>query len=69
MVESDWPKFNRIGHRIAGDRTGQIHSRGAGREYVHICIDDASRVAFSRIMKAEHGSVPWLRARSHSRRH
>lgn len=41
-------KFNQIGHRITGDRTGQRNSRGVGREYVHVCIDAASRVAFSR---------------------
>jgi transposase InsO family protein len=46
-------KFNQIGHRITGDRTGQSNSRGVGWEYVHVCIDDASRVAFSRIMKSE----------------
>jgi len=46
-------KFNRIGHRITGDRTGQSNSRGVGWEFVHVCIDDASRVAFSRVMKTE----------------
>ena len=40
-------KFNRIGHRITGDRTGQSNSRGVGWEFVHVCIDDASRIAFS----------------------
>ena len=46
-------KFNQIGHRITGDRKGQSNSRGVGWEFVHVCIDDASRVAFSRIMKSE----------------
>jgi len=46
-------KFNQIGHRITGDRTGQSNSRGVGWEFVHVCIDDASRVAFSKIMKTE----------------
>lgn len=50
-------KFNRIGHRITGDRTGQstLRSRGEGTgwEYVHVCIDDASRIAFSKVMKSE----------------
>ena len=46
-------KFNRVGHRITGDRTGQSNSRGVGWEFVHVCIDDASRIAFSRIMKSE----------------
>jgi transposase InsO family protein len=46
-------KFNRIGHRITGDRTGQSNSRGVGWEFVHVCVDDASRIAFSRVMKTE----------------
>ena len=46
-------KFNRVGHRITGDRTGQSNSRGVGWEFVHVCIDDASRIGFSRIMKTE----------------
>ncbi len=43
-------KFNRIGHRITGDRTGQSNSRGVGWEYVHVCIDDHSRIGFADIM-------------------
>ena len=50
-------KFSRIGHRITGDRTGQSNLRsrgkGPGWEYVHVCIDDASRIAFSQVMKNE----------------
>jgi transposase InsO family protein len=46
-------KFNRIGHRITGDRTGQSNARGVGWEFVHVAIDDASRIAFSRVMKTE----------------
>jgi transposase InsO family protein len=46
-------RFDRVGHRITGDRTGQSNSRGIGWEYVHVCIDDASRIAFSQIMPDE----------------
>jgi transposase len=46
-------RFNKIGHRITGDRTGQSNSRGVGWEFVHVCIDDASRVAFTKIMPDE----------------
>jgi transposase InsO family protein len=46
-------KFTRVGHRITGDRTGQSNSRGIGWEFVHVCIDDASRIAFSKVMKNE----------------
>jgi len=46
-------RFDRVGHRITGDRTGQSNSRGVGWEYVHVCIDDASRIAFSRVLPDE----------------
>ena len=59
-------KFDRIGHRITGDRTGQSNSgsRGVGWEFVHVCIDDASRVAFSQIMTDEKkgSAVAFLKA-------
>ncbi len=57
-------KFNRIGHRITGDRTGQSNSRGVGWEYVHVCIDDASRLAFAEIKKDERkgSAVAFLKA-------
>jgi transposase InsO family protein len=50
-------RFQRVGHRITGDRRGQSSPRargeGAGWEFVHVCIDDASRLAFTRIMPDE----------------
>jgi transposase InsO family protein len=57
-------KFNRIGHRITGDRTGQSNARGIGWEFVHICIDDASRIAFSQIMKDQRkgSAIAFLKA-------
>ena len=42
-------RFSRTGHRITGDRTGQANTRGVGWEYVHVCVDDASRLAFTEI--------------------
>jgi transposase InsO family protein len=45
-------RFEKPGHRITGDRTlGK--TRGAGWEFVHVCIDDASRIAFSQVMPNE----------------
>lgn len=44
-------RIERVGHRINGDR--RTRSRGAGWEYVHVCIDDASRVAYAQIMADE----------------
>jgi transposase InsO family protein len=46
-------RFNSIGHRITGDRTGQSNSRGVGWEYLHLAIDDRSRVAYSEILPDE----------------
>lgn len=46
-------RFERTGHRITGDRRGQSNSRGAGWEYLHLAIDDHSRVAYSEILPNE----------------
>src|SRR5947209_4781754 len=46
------------------DRSGQSNGRGVGWEFVHVCIDDHSRVACSQILpdeKAE-SAVPFLKA-------
>jgi transposase InsO family protein len=37
-------RFRRVGHRITGDRTRS--SRQAGWEFVHVCVDDHSRLAY-----------------------
>jgi len=57
-------RFERVGHRITGDRTGQSNSRGVGWEFVHVAIDDASRIAFSQILPDERkeSAVAFLRA-------
>lgn len=50
-------RFRRIGHRITGDRHGQSNQRANGTapgwEYVHVAIDDHSRVSFSQILADE----------------
>jgi transposase InsO family protein len=54
-------RFERVGHRITGDRTRQGNQRGSrdgqrygvGWEFVHVCIDDASRIAFSQVLPDE----------------
>ncbi|MCK5623939.1 MAG: IS481 family transposase, partial [Alphaproteobacteria bacterium] len=46
-------RFNKVGHRITGDRTGQSNNRGVGWEFVHVCIDDHSRLGFADIMSDE----------------
>lgn len=50
-------KIDGIGHRITGDRRGQSNRRargqGLGWEFVHVAIDDASRIAFAKVMANE----------------
>ncbi len=46
-------KFDRVGHRITGDRHGQSNARGIGWEFIHVSIDDHSRLAFSQVRKSE----------------
>jgi transposase InsO family protein len=48
-------RFSRTGHRITGDRTRQSNTRGVGWEFVHVAIDDASRIAFTQIRPTERG--------------
>jgi transposase InsO family protein len=42
-----------VGHRIHGDRSKRIH--GAGWEFVHVAIDDASRLAYVEVLVDETG--------------
>lgn len=44
-------RIERVGHRIHGDRTQA--ARGAGWEYVHVAIDDRSRVAYVETLRDE----------------
>ena len=37
-----------VGHRIHGDRRQYV--RGVGWEHVHVCVDDASRVAYVEVL-------------------
>ena len=50
LIPLDIKKLGRIGsigHRITGRYPGAVNRhRGIGWEFVHVCIDDASRVAF-----------------------
>jgi len=61
MIHIDIKKLGRIegiGHRITGDRTGQSNPRsrkqgGKGWEYLHLAVDDHSRLAYSEILPDE----------------
>lgn len=44
-------RFWRPGHRVTGDRT--VRSEGSGWDYVHVAIDDHSRLAYVEILEDE----------------
>ena len=54
LVHIDIKKLGRIGrpgHRVNGDRRSR--SRGIGWEYVHVAIDDATRLAYVEVLENE----------------
>ena len=54
MVHIDIKKLGRIdgvGHRITGDRSNR--KRGSGWEYLHVCVDDHSRLAYTELLPDE----------------
>jgi transposase InsO family protein len=54
LVHVDVKKLGRIGrpgHRVHGDRRSR--SRGIGWEYVHVAIDDATRLAYVEVLENE----------------
>ena len=57
LVHLDVKKLGRIqggvGHRITGDR--RTRARGAGWEFVHVAIDDYSRLAYVEVLANEEG--------------
>jgi transposase InsO family protein len=68
LIPIDIKKLGRIGsvgHRIPGRQTGVVNRHlGIGWEFVHVCIDDASRIAFSQVMKDQkkESAVAFLKA-------
>ena len=55
LIHIDVKKLVRIekgaGHRVTGKRTKQ--ARGAGWEFVHVCVDDATRLAYVEVLGDE----------------
>ena len=55
LLHLDVKKLGRIGgyhgHRITGDRRRQKH--GAGWDYVHVAIDDRTRIAYAEVLRDE----------------
>ena len=73
LVHLDVKKLGRItgyyGHRITGSRQGQ--HRRVGWDYVHVAIDDATRIAYAEVLRDERSdttaaflrrAVAWYRA-------
>lgn len=44
-------RIGQVGHRITGDR--RFRTRGIGWEFVHVCVDDCSRVAYVEVLPDE----------------
>ena len=71
MIHLDIKKLGRFdieGHRVTGDRR-KGSSRGAGWDFLHVCVDDASRLAYTEILPSErkedttaflHRALAWL---------
>ncbi len=54
-------KIDGVGHRIHGDRR---QGKGCGWEYLHVAIDDHSRLAYSEILPDETGNSSLIFARN-----
>src|SRR6516164_100354 len=73
LLHLDIKKLGRIqgvGHRITGRRPGAVNRHhGIGWECLHVCIDDACRLAYSEILtSAKRAPPPFSNARWSNRR-
>ncbi len=64
LIHVDVKKLGRIlrpGHRVTGDRRDRkVDARGygiAGWEFVHVCVDDATRLAYVEVLEDEKGKT------------
>jgi transposase InsO family protein len=67
LVHVDVKKLGKIagaGHRMTGQRQSQLANRRARRrgapkgwEFVHVCIDDATRLAYAEVLPDEQGAT------------
>jgi transposase InsO family protein len=57
LIHVDVKKLGRIaggaGHRMTGNRGPGQRARGAGWEFVHVCVDDATRLAYVEVLNDE----------------
>jgi transposase InsO family protein len=55
-----------VGHRITGRYPGAVNRHlGIGWEFVHVCIDDTSRVAFVQVRFIQTALREWAYARAY----
>jgi transposase InsO family protein len=69
LIHVDVKKLGRIGargagHRVTGNRRGQLkvsreglQRRATGWEFVHVCVDDATRLAYVEVLGDEKGTT------------
>lgn len=50
-------RFKGVGKRITGEHAGLHRSRGIGWEFVHVCVDDFSRLAYVEVLEDEKGAT------------
>jgi transposase InsO family protein len=64
-------RFDRPGHRVTGTRAG-CRNRGVGWDFVHVAVDDATRLAYAEVLADERKATTtgfllralrWFRAR------
>jgi transposase InsO family protein len=64
LIHVDIKKLGRIsrkgaGHRVTGNRKSQVKTTGGlgvtGWEFVHVCVDDATRLAYVEVLADERG--------------
>jgi transposase InsO family protein len=61
LLHVDVKKLGRIpaggGHRIHGRGPGRHHGKGLGWDYVHVCVDDATRLAYVEVLANEQATT------------
>jgi transposase InsO family protein len=60
LVHVDVKKLGRIirpGHRVTGSRFDRRDQGKKGWEFVHVCVDDATRLAYVEVLKDEKGET------------
>jgi transposase InsO family protein len=50
-------RFHRPGHRMLGRGPGRYDERQVGSDYVHVCVDDYSRLAYAEVLTNERATT------------